>query len=234
MRFLAVHRSANTSLATNRLWLTADEVSGCESVQALLQRLERLTTERDAELIAARAQAAAEGREQGRSEALASVAPRLLDAWDQAARSAAADAQALRAALVTLSLQVVQRISVELGPAEVVTALARRASESLLPDSAAVLRVHPDVAAAVRARMLAAPGTSTVPLTETGLTTSGITNSGLTNPGLTNSVSGILEVRGDPQLGRFDCAFDTAAGQLLAGLPAQLARLAAQLQEGGR
>ena len=224
MRFLAVHRSANTSLATNRLWLTADEVSGCESVQGLLQRLERLTTERDAELSAARAQAAAEGREQGRSEALASVAPRLLDAWDQAARSAAADAQALRAALVTLSLQVVQRISVELGPAEVVTALARRASESLLPDSAAVLRVHPDVATAVRARMLATPGGSTAPLKEPGLTTSG----------LTNSVSGILEVRGDPQLGRFDCAFDTAAGQLLAGLPAQLARLAAQLQEGGR
>ena len=224
MRFLAVHRSANTSLATNRLWLTADEVSGCESVQGLLQRLERLTTERDAELSAARAQAVAEGREQGRNEALASVAPRLLDAWDQAARSAAADAQALRAALVTLSLQVVQRISVELGPAEVVTALARRASESLLPDSAAVLRVHPDVATAVRARMLAAPGGSTAPLKEPGLTTSG----------LTNSVSGILDVRGDPQLGRFDCAFDTAAGQLLAGLPAQLARLAAQLQEGGR
>ena len=224
MRFLAVHRSANTSLATNRLWLTADEVSGCESVQGLLQRLERLTTERDAELSAARAQAAAEGREQGRNEALASVAPRLLDAWDQAARSAAADAQALRAALVTLSLQVVQRISVELGPAEVVTALARRASESLLPDSAAVLRVHPDVATAVRARMLAAPGGSTAPLKDPGLTTSG----------LTNSVSGILEVRGDPQLGRFDCAFDTAAGQLLAGLPAQLARLAAQLQEGER
>ena len=224
MRFLAVHRSANTSLATNRLWLTADEVSGCESVQGLLQRLERLTTERDAELSAARAQAAAEGREQGRSEALASVAPRLLDAWDQAARSAAADAQALRAALVTLSLQVVQRISVELGPAEVVTALARRASESLLPDSAAVLRVHPDVATAVRARMLATPGGSTAPLKEPGLTTSG----------LTSSVSGILEVRGDPQLGRFDCAFDTAAGQLLAGLPTQLARLAAQLQEGGR
>ena len=224
MRFLAVHRSANTSLATNRLWLTADEVSGCESVQGLLQRLERLTTERDAELSAARAQAVAEGREQGRNEALASVAPRLLDAWDQAARSAAADAQALRAALVTLSLQVVQRISVELGPAEVVTALARRASESLLPESAAVLRVHPDVATAVRARMLAAPGGSTAPLKEPGLTTSG----------LTNSVSGILDVRGDPQLGRFDCAFDTAAGQLLAGLPAQLARLAAQLQEGGR
>ena len=211
MRFLAVHRHANTSLATSRLWLTADEVSGCESVQALLQRLERLTTEREAELTAARTQAVAEGREQGRREALASVAPRLLDAWDQAARSAAADAQALRAALVTLSLQVVQRIAAELAPADVVTALARRASESLLPDSAAVLRVHPDVAAAVRERMLATAGTP-----------------------LTHAVSGILDVRADPHLGRFDCAFDTAAGQLLAGLPAQLARLAAQLQEGGR
>ena len=220
MRFLAVHRHANTSLATSRLWLTADEVSGCESVQAMLQRLERLTTEREAELTAARTQAVAEGREQGRREALASVAPRLLDAWDQAARSAAADAQALRDALVTLSLQVVQRIAAELAPADVVTALARRASESLLPDSAAVLRVHPDVAAAVRERMLAAPGDMSA--------------SPASAASLTSAVSGILEVRADPQLSPFDCAFDTAAGHLLAGLPAQLARLAAQLQEGGR
>ncbi len=158
MSFLALHRGAATSLATSRLWLAADDVSDCDSARALLARLEQLAVRREAELDAARAQALAEGREAGRREALASVAPRLLDAWDQAARSAAADAQALRAALVTLSLQVVQRISDELAPADVMAALAARAAESLLPDSGAVVRVHPDVAAAVRERMQAVPG----------------------------------------------------------------------------
>ena len=199
MSFLALHRGAATSLATSRLWLSADDVSQCDSARALLDRLEQLTARREAELDAARAQAVAEGREAGRREALASVAPRLIDAWDQAARNAAADAHALRAALVTLSLQVVERIAAELAPADMVAALAARASVALLPDSGAVVRVHPDVAAAVRERLHAVPG--------------------------------VLEVRADPRQGLFDCAFDTPCGQLLAGLPAQLARLKVVLQE---
>ena len=42
---------------------------------------------------------------------------------------------------------------------------------------------------------------------------------------------GVLDVRADPELGRFDCAFDTPAGQRLAGLPAQLERLASVWKE---
>ena len=200
MTYLALHRSDSTSLASNQLWLSEGELTRADTARELLERLRTVLATRQAELAAAREQAVAEGYAAGQAQALATVAPRLSDAWDQAARSAQADVAALRAALVALSLQVVQRVADELAPADLVPALAARAAASLLPDSAAVVRVHPDVATAVRERLAGA--------------------------------SGVLEVRGDAQLGPFDCAFDTPAGQLLAGLPAQLARLSRVLQEG--
>lgn len=158
MTFLALHAGRQASLATDRLWLSADEVSACQDARALLQRLEHLVGRREAELAAARDAAVAEGRAEGRREALAQEAARLWDAWDAAARSARADVDTLREALVALSLQVVQRIAAELGPAAVVAAIAAQAARDLLPDSAAIVRVHPDVAAAVRERIGALPG----------------------------------------------------------------------------
>lgn len=200
MSFLALHRSESTSLATDSLWLSEGELTRADTARELLERLRAVLASRQAELAAAREQAHQAGYAAGRHEALEAVAPRLADSWDQAARSAAADIDQLRQALVALSLQVVLRVADQLAPVDVVSALARRAAESLLPDSAAIVRVHPDVASAVRARL--------------------------------QGSAGVLDVRGDAQLGPFDCAFDTPAGQLLAGLPAQLARLARVLQEG--
>lgn len=197
MSYLALHRGSATSLATDQRWLSGDEFSHCSRSIDLLARLEQLAATRSAELQAAHDAAVANGLAAGRRDALLQEAPRLWDAWDQAARSAQADVQALRAALVQLSLQVVQHIATELAPPDVLRALAARAAEALLPDSAAVVRVHPELAAAVRERVAAMPG--------------------------------VLEVRGDAQLGRFDCVFDSPAGQLLAGLQQQLARLSAQL-----
>lgn len=158
MSFVALHRGASTSLATDELWLQADALSHCARSIELLQRLEQITAGRAAELQRARDAAIAQGLAEGRQQALAQEAPRLWDAWDQAARSAQADAAALREALVQLSLQVVQHIATELAPADVLRALAARAAEALLPDSAAVVRVHPALAAAVRERVAALPG----------------------------------------------------------------------------
>lgn len=200
MSYLALHRSESTSLATSQLWLSEGELTRADTARELLDRLRAVLAARQSELALARDQAQLEGYAAGRREALDLVAPRLADSWDDAARTAGADLAALRQAMVALSLQVVQRIAEDLAPAGVVSALAARAAESLLPDSAAVVRVHPEVAAAVRARLAGS--------------------------------AGVLEVRGDTQLGPFDCAFDTPAGQLLAGLPAQLARLSRVLQDG--
>lgn len=158
MSFLALHRGQATSLATDGLWLDAGELTQVERARDLLQRLEHLLATRESELAAARDTARAEGFEAGRREALQSEAPRLWDAWDQAARQAAAEADELRAAVVALALQVVERVALGLGPADTVAALARRAAEALLPEGQALVRVHPALAAAVKARIAGVPG----------------------------------------------------------------------------
>jgi type III secretion protein L len=153
MTFLALHRGQHTSLATDALWLSANDLSRTADATALLQRLEQRWATCEAEHRDALAQAREAGHAEGREQALANVAPRLLDAWDQASRSAQADVQALRNMVTALALRVTERLAQDLAPADVVSALARRASEEFLPDTAAVLRVHPDVAQAVRERM---------------------------------------------------------------------------------
>ena len=197
MTFLALHRGRHTSLATDQLWLSADELSQTADARALLQRLEQHWAHCEAEHRQALDEARVAGHAQGRAEALAQVAPRLIDAWDHAARSAQADVQAVREMVATLAIQVADRVARGLAPAEVVSALARRASEDLLPDTTAVVRVHPDVADAVRAR-LGAPRADG---------------------------AAVLDVRGDVALEPLDCVFETPAGTLLVGLHDQLAQV---------
>jgi type III secretion protein L len=212
MSFVAVFRGAHTSLATDQAWLGNDEWAHCESARALLQRLEHISQTRETDLAQALAQARAEGLAQGHAQGLAQGRQQALDkdsaglwqAWEQAAAVARTDMQALREALVTLSLQVVQHITDQLAPADVVAALARRASESLLPPRAAVVRVHPQLADAVRERLQH------------------------------SSVGAALEVRADAQLRWQDCEFDTPAGHLLAGVQAQLGRVGAAMQGAAR
>jgi type III secretion protein L len=199
MTFFAVHRGQHTSLATDDLWLSADDFSHASNAAALLARLEQLCTAREAEQRDALEQARAAGHAQGRAEALASVAPRLIDAWDHASRSAQADVHALRGLVTALAVRVTERLAQDLAPADVVSALARRASENLLPDTAAVLRVHPDVAQAVRERVAKPPAQ--------------------------HSPTAVFEVRADAALGPLDCVFETPAGTLLAGLRDQLTQV---------
>lgn len=195
MTFLALHRGRQTSLATDVLWLSEDDLSRTADATALLQRLEQHWATCEAEQRQAFEQARADGHAQGRAQALAEVAPRLIDAWDQASRSAQADVQALRAMVSALAVRITERLAQDLAPADVVSALARRASEEFLPDTSAVLRVHPDVAQAVRERM--------------GST----------------STSAVFDVRADATLGPLDCVFETPSGTLLAGLRDQLSEV---------
>jgi type III secretion protein L len=205
MTFLALHRAQQTSLATDALWLSQDDVSRVADATALLHRFEQLWATSEAEHRQALEQARTEGHAQGRAQALAEVAPRLIDAWDQASRSAQADVQALRALVSALAVRVTERLAQGLAPADVVAALARRASEEFLPDTRAVLRVHPDVAQAVRERL-----------------GGGRADGGLADDGATSAV---FEVRADASLDPLDCVFETPSGLLLAGLRDQLSEV---------
>ncbi len=199
MTFLALHRGRQTSLATDVLWLSEADASRTADATALLQRIEQHWATCEAEQRQALEQARVAGHAQGRAQALAEVAPRLIDAWDQASRSAQADVLALRAMVSALAVRVTERLAQDLAPAAVVSALARRASEELLPGTSAVLRVHPDVAQAVRERMGDARAEG--------------------------ATSAVFEVRADATLGPLDCVFETPSGTLLAGLRDQLSEV---------
>ena len=157
MSFLAIHRSAATHLATDQPWLAPDEWSACQSAADLLNRLQQMHASQSQCLAAAVAEGRRAGFAAGRDEALRSTSATLLAAWQRASDAAALDAHAVREAIVALSVQVVQRIAADLAAADVVTALARRASEELLPEQAAVIRVHPELAHAVRERLVDSP-----------------------------------------------------------------------------
>lgn len=149
MSFLAIHRTRHASLATDRPWLDPQEWTACGTAVELLDRLQALNASHAARLQAEIAQAREAGFAAGRSEALRNTADALLQHWRSAAERAAVESRDLRDAVVALSLQVVQRIATGLPPADLVAALALRASEDLVPEQPATVRVHPDVAAAV-------------------------------------------------------------------------------------
>ncbi|HET9642763.1 MAG TPA: FliH/SctL family protein [Burkholderiaceae bacterium] len=195
MNFIALHRGSDTSLGTCQWLLQPDDITACESSMALLSRLQDLHDRRKHDLEEAVTQGREAGFAAGRDEALREVVPTLLAAWQQAAHQGQADLHALRQAVVTLSRHVVERIAAGLAPADVVAALARRAVQELVPPRAAVVRVHPDVAAAVHDCLHAA---------EQSLDAAS------------------LEVRADSTLGLLDCELDTPAGQLIASLQTQL------------
>lgn len=158
MSFLAIHRTRHASLATDRPWLDPQEWTACGSAVELLERLQALNASHAARLQAEIAQARETGFAAGRAEALRATADALLRNWQSAADRAGIEAQELREAVVALSLQVVQRIAAGLPPADLVSALALRASEDLVPEQPATVRVHPDVAAAVGERLADAKG----------------------------------------------------------------------------
>ncbi len=202
--FVALHRGPDSGLGVTRWHLSSEEATVCESAIELLQQLQQLHDSRAADTERAQADARAAGWAAGRSEALDSVAPALLQAWQQAAAQAQADARALRGAVVLLSRHVVRRIAAGLAPADVVGALALRATEELLPGLPLVVRVHPDLHEAVR-RHLDAAGR---PLD-----------------------AAALEVRAEPGIDLLDCRVDTPQGQLLAGLDTQLDNVVRNLQQ---
>lgn len=153
MSFLAIHRSSHTSLSTDTPWLAADEWTACASAAELLERLQQLHASRAARIEQALEDARREGFAAGCEQALQETAGRLAAAWQHAADAAQVEAQSLRDAVLALSVRLVQHIARDLAAPDIVSALLRRASEELMPDQPAVVRVHPDVADAVRTRL---------------------------------------------------------------------------------
>lgn len=206
MNWLAVYRSENASLALRQAVLSKDDVVACESAMAMLQHLEARQQQQDQAHLQELELARQAGFEQGRAEAMALVQGPLMAQWMRVAAQAQSDLFQLREAVVSLSVQIVQRMASDLAPEEVLLALARRAvAEHELGGErkALILHVHPDWADLLRARVVM--------------------------DALTDSVE--VAVKADPACDPMDLIIETPLGQILAGLGAQLHRIERNLKE---
>lgn len=178
-------------------WQTASEA------QALIDRANAALAEAHAAAQEERRSAHAQGFAQGHQAALDSFAQALQSLIDARAALTAA----LHARAAQLAIAVVERIAPTLGAQQLLPALVEEAAQQLIGEPALFVRVHPDVADAVRAR-IAALGKGAAPA---------------------------VDILGDPALAAFDCVIETQGGVVRAGLREQLdlvgTILAAALQE---
>jgi flagellar biosynthesis/type III secretory pathway protein FliH len=178
--------------------LDADEATACQSAIELLRALQTLHDRRHALMEAAQSRARAEGYAAGRQEAIGLLAPRWLQAWQQAALDSTVKTDALRQAAGLLACQIVQQIASELAPAEVVVALVQKALATRVGFDRCVVRVHPDVAAAL-SQPVALPALG---------------------------CAAALTVQADSSLGLMDCVIQSALGECVVGLRSQLDQIA--------
>jgi flagellar assembly protein FliH len=116
------------------------------------------------------------------------------------ARAQLAQREELRQALVTLAAAMVRSMTAELEPAAVLTALAERAFEHVIPPQPVRLRLPPDWVESVRANL--AERELVIP----------------------------VQCMGDPDLHGLQCVVESPVGILLAGLDDVLARATQSLE----
>ena len=192
-------RAGGLCLEVDEPVIDAESLPTLGSAVELLRRLEGLRSDLLRRGRERFERARREGLAQGRAEGERAASEQVLGALNTLESVLAAERAHQAERVVELALAVVARIAPELGDVAVVTALARRALADLETDQPVRLRVHPEVA---RALPGAAEGAARSPM---------------------------LEVVGDPLLGRFDCELDTQEGIIEASLEVQLNALRAVL-----
>lgn len=146
-----------TALADDPV-VPAAEVPALTDAMALLRSAEALHDDAEAVVAQAREAGHAEGFEAGRQQGLAAGEADLrADLFDRALRERGL-LKERQDAIATLALEVVRRVIGELEPGIATAALVMRAVQAVAPDTAARVRVAPEVADAVAARLRERPG----------------------------------------------------------------------------
>lgn len=150
MNYLLLHADRLTTLLADDPIVPARDVGQLTDALTLLGAAGQLCAE---EAERGRAEGHAQGLAEGRAEAEAEARAQLF----RLAVRDAAERRKLRGDVAALAIEVVRRIAGELGPEEIVAALAERAATSLLPETAATVRVAPGNVTEVTARLAHLP-----------------------------------------------------------------------------
>lgn len=153
MSFVLIRADAAATLMRDDPLVRAADVPVLGDVQRLLADAQSLREDARAASEKAGEAARDEGYAAGHAEGLAAGAALVREELLRLAQADAARAEAQRTDLARLGLEVVRRIAADLGPADMVAALAERAAAAIAPDSQLTVRVPPAALDATRARL---------------------------------------------------------------------------------
>lgn len=151
--FVLIRADATATLLCDDPIVRAAEVSRLGDVDRLLAAATTLRNDASDASESAAEQARAEGFAAGRAEGLAAGAAELRDELLRLATADSERAAVQRGDLARLGLEVVRRIAADLGPAEMIAALADKAAAAVAPETPLTVRVPPPALARARARL---------------------------------------------------------------------------------
>lgn len=153
MSFVLIRADAAATLMRADPIVRAADVPVLDDVQRLLADAQVLREDARAASAQAGEDARAEGYAAGHAEGLAAGAALVRDELLRLAQADAARSETQRTDLARLGLEVVRRIAADLGPAEMVAALAAKAVAAVAPDPQLTVRVPPAALAETRERL---------------------------------------------------------------------------------
>ncbi|PIF28174.1 flagellar assembly protein FliH [Acidovorax sp. 56] len=205
---LTLHHDALLSVVTTSRVVPPQDVAPLQDALALLTTLRQLMDSSSQTVAAAELEAKERGYlagyEAGKAIALEESAQKLSQSLHDLSRQLQDQRDELRDALVKLASGLVRCMAAEIAPEQVVTALAVRALEQVVPPQPVRLRLPPSLMEGVRAQL----SLRELPLS--------------------------VQCLPDPTLEGLTCVVESQAGALLAGLDDMLAHATQQLEVGQR
>jgi type III secretion protein L len=212
MTFIALHRHADLTVATDQLLVPPQDVGALNDALALAGELAQWHGSEQGRIESSRQKGYDDGHREGFTHGETTARDAAAATLAQTIATLTADAQAqhaqVRDAVLSLALLLVRRVAATVAPADMLSALITQALDHVAAEEArrrgsddaraCVVRVHPSLLNSLQERFVG---------------------------------NDAIQWRGDDALAPLDCVIDTPDGRLLAGLQAQLERVQAVLQE---
>ena len=162
MTLYLIAANGAATLATDAPVIRAADVGALRTAAAAVTAAGQLHGRGEEMAAAAKSAGHAAGHEAGMTEGRDAAAAEAREKLFAMTMALSAERARLRADVSSLALQVVRRIAGEIGDEAMVVALAAKATDELLPDESATVRVSPEAFATVQAKLRTRPSLTVV------------------------------------------------------------------------
>jgi len=194
--------TGNTTLATDKLVYSAEELGALETVIEKVRSVDRVIGSESACVSAAEERGYEAGYERGRQDGVQAAIEATAERLSSLTLRANRERDELQASAATLAFSIVERIAQIVGPVATIAALARRAAAELAPRRPVVLHVATQVVQPLREHLERH-----------------------------NDTDQEIQVEADESLETTDCILETEFGRINADLNTQLRVLGERLGE---